>query len=563
MLQNDSMEDPEDPHGYLGRTSSQPATVTVYTTGHPSTLRQSSMTLQAMTPMVKSQIDSALLELFYMDIQPLSIVQDKAFCRFVTSLNPLYQLPSRSTISKELIPSLYEDCMNAVKNKLMEVQTCCLTTECWMTENDTYMTTTIHFIDRNFELVSVLLECSNIGVSHTSEYLTSEVDRITREWGVDNKVIFGVSDNATNLKTAMSSDSKWEHFDCLVQTLHLIVNDGLNLEPVANFINKIKATVTYFKRRPSSMAILRSCQESLGKEPRNLVMDVPNRWNSMYTMLSRFSELESALQLSLSLISEEIPVISMEDWDMCRQLCQVLKPFDNAMSTISNEKYPSASLVIIIINGLRKVCDRLLERDFLPSVKAMTRIVRDALQDLLTDAEKSPMLAMCTFLDPRFKMLAFENKQEAENTKRNVISIIEEHINKTPAVLLEETEALEEEQTFDDELSLWNAFDESVKQTTLPGKSASRALIEVERYIDEEFANRRENALEWWKKHEYNYPNLVPLVKERFCALASAVPCERVFTKAGAILNERRFKLSFNKLKTFLFLNANSHLLHK
>ena len=425
------------------------------------------------------------------------------------------------------------------------------------------MTTTIHFIDHNFDLVSLLLECSNIGVSHTSENLAGELDRITREWGVENKVIFGVSDSATNLKNAISSKLKWEHFDCLIQTLHLILNDGLNQEAIVNLMSKVKTTVTYFKRRPSSMEILRSCQESLGKEPKNLILDVPNRWNSMYAMLSRFTELENALQLSLSLVSEEIPVLSMEEWDMCRQLCQVLKPFDNATSTISNERYPSASLVIIIVNGLRKVCDKLLERDFLPAVKDVTRILRDALQALLADAEKSYSLAICTFLDPRFKMLAFENQQEAENTKKNVIALIEENINKTCSIIVEETEIVEEEQAYDDELSLWNAFDESVKQTTLPGKSASKALVEVERYMEEEFANRRENALEWWKKHEYNYPNLIQIVKERFCALASSIPCERVFTKAGALLNERRFKLSSSKLKMFLFLNANAQLIRK
>ena len=128
LLQIDLMEDPEDPHGYVGRPTSQPTAVTVYTTSRPSTSRHSSaqglVALQAMTPTIKSQIDSSLLELFYMDFQPLSIVQDKGFCRFVSSLNPLYQMPSRSVISKEMIPSLYDECLTAVRHKLNELQTC-------------------------------------------------------------------------------------------------------------------------------------------------------------------------------------------------------------------------------------------------------------------------------------------------------------------------------------------------------------------------------------------------------------------------------------------------------
>ena len=34
----------------------------------------------------------------------------------------------------KVVTLLYDECLTAVRHKLNEVQTCCLTTECWITE---------------------------------------------------------------------------------------------------------------------------------------------------------------------------------------------------------------------------------------------------------------------------------------------------------------------------------------------------------------------------------------------------------------------------------------------
>jgi hypothetical protein len=71
----------------------------------------------------------------------------------------------------------------------------------------------------------------------------------------------------------------------------------------------------------------------------------------------------------------------------------------------------------------------------------------------------------------------------------------------------------------------------------------SRAIIEVHRYLEDDLIPQ------WWRNNKFKYPKLSLLVQERLCALASSVPCESLFSKAGQVLNEA-------KTKMLLFLNA-------
>jgi len=62
-----------------------------------------------------------------LDFQPFSIVEDIGFQKFVHSLNPSYKLPTRQTVSKTLIPALYETCLNNAKNAAQKILKVCIT----------------------------------------------------------------------------------------------------------------------------------------------------------------------------------------------------------------------------------------------------------------------------------------------------------------------------------------------------------------------------------------------------------------------------------------------------
>lgn len=67
------------------------------------------------------------------------------------------------------------------------------------------MAITIHFVDSNFLLKSVLISCSPLfNESPTSINLSKQIKKSIEEWNLEGKIELTVSDNASNIKNALS-----------------------------------------------------------------------------------------------------------------------------------------------------------------------------------------------------------------------------------------------------------------------------------------------------------------------------------------------------------------------
>ena len=53
-------------------------------------------------------IDEKIVWMICLDNQPNNIVENKGFSELINYLKPGYKMPSRKTISKDIIPSMYE-----------------------------------------------------------------------------------------------------------------------------------------------------------------------------------------------------------------------------------------------------------------------------------------------------------------------------------------------------------------------------------------------------------------------------------------------------------------------
>ena len=76
-------------------------------------------------------------------------------------------------------------------------------------------------------------------------------------------------------------------------------------------------------------------------------------------MLERFTELENPVRSVLGLLDARLPILSSDEWQLIKELCEVLKHFEEATKSVSGEKYISASLVIVLQRGLLNVCEKL------------------------------------------------------------------------------------------------------------------------------------------------------------------------------------------------------------
>ncbi|XP_039292708.1 zinc finger BED domain-containing protein 4-like [Nilaparvata lugens] len=169
---------------------------------------------------------------------------------------------------------------------------------------------------------------------------------------------------------------------------------------------------------------------------------------------------------------------------------------------------------------------------------------------------------MTTFLNPRFKNLTFSESKSAENAKQYVKNALAQRMNSmiNMATECEATQQEEKNGDEDDEFKVWSTYEKTVSETKPRGTPLSRAIVEIQRYLDEDVPERKCKPLEWWKNNAAIYPHLSEIAKEKLCTLATSVPCERIFSKAGLTITNRRNRLSENKAKILLFLNCNSKL---
>jgi len=158
----------------------------------------------------------------------------------------------------------------------------------------------------------------------------------------------------------------FKNIGCFAHTMNLIVQSALTLEE--DLINKVKHIVSHFRKNTVANNTLKTYQINNGvKEPNKLIQDVQTRWNSTYYMICRFFELETSIQGTLGLLNNAPDNLKPEKWVILQELIKVLKPFEEATKAISGQKYMTASLVIVIVQGLFKVFNNLVKMNLTQS----------------------------------------------------------------------------------------------------------------------------------------------------------------------------------------------------
>lgn len=84
-----------------------------------------------------------------------------------------------------------------------------------------------------------------------------------------------------------------------------------------------------------------------------------------------------------------------------------------------------------------------------------------------------------------------------------------------------------------------------------------RANEEILAYKSEPVVPLSDNPLLWWKERELRYPLLANVAKYYLCIPATSVPSERVFSKAGQVVNDRRASIKPKHVDYLVFLNKN------
>jgi len=188
-------------------------------------------------------------------------------------------------------------------------------------------------------------------------------------------------------------------------------------------------------------------------------------------------------------------------------------------------------------------------------IQEMAKIMSEELFKRFGDIEDNHLVTQAALLDPRFKKHVFSNSTKCANA----ISFLR---TKVQSIILEQDQFEQPTTTATPNSTstqsvLWEEFDQTVVNL-IGGTGASVAgIVEVDKYLNEPLISRQENPLAWWVERKKVYPRTYELVKRRLCMIATSVPCERVFSKAGQVVTEKRSRLATNKISQILFLNHN------
>ncbi|CAN1756696.1 Putative AC transposase [Linum perenne] len=500
---------------------------------------------------------------------PLSLADHYYTNNFLTGLQPLFRVPCRNTIKKDIL-GMYEIERVKINKKIdANIGRIAITTDMWTatTQQKGYMAVTAHYIDNNWRLRNHLLQFIYVHAPHTADNLASRLFRCMMEWNVDAKLSSITLDNcSTNdkminiIKSKLVSsflikDGALLHMRCTAHILNLIVKDGLDV--LKDGIEKIRDSVVYWTATPKRIEFFQEVAKQTQIDYVNkLVDDCPTRWNSTYEMLSVALPYKDVFyRLKQRDESQSYTSCPNESqWEFAAVICDKLKIFNDISELFSGSSYPTTNLFF------PKICElsgKLYEWRIDPDhrVSRMAELMWLKFSKYWMNIHE--LLAIAVILDPRCKLQMVEyweirlasttNRICNEKMKDTLSELVGEYQRRNR--LVNEHPASETNENFTSDDVDFDLFVSQKKRArTTPCQS------ELENYLDETLIPRSPdfNILMWWKMNGVKFPTLQAIARDLLAVPVTSVASESAFSAGGRLLDPHRSKLHSSTVESIL-----------
>ncbi|XP_049425257.1 E3 SUMO-protein ligase ZBED1-like [Epinephelus fuscoguttatus] len=513
------------------------------------------------------------------DLQPVSMVEDQGFRHFMKVVDPRYQIPSRKSLMTGEIPKLYEQVKKTLKDSIQSAGSLVLTSDMWTARTtEAYLTVTGHFIDKDWQMQSCNLATYHVAVQHTADNICELLTKITDEWSISCKIHAVVTDNGANMVSAVRKTC-WKHIPCFSHTLNLIVKDSIKADTsLESILEKCGAIVRFFHHSTKATDKLKEVQSQLRFPQHRLIQAVDTRWNSVLYMLERLHEQQQAVTTALCLLGRTTLCLNEGEWSHISQAIEALRPFEEATKEVSAEHYVTISKVIPLVSLLQRATSSAGQRG-----NSLASQLSAQCRRRFQNIEHNHTLAASTFLDIRFKNIVFCDTGNVEMIKSRIISEMQalgscecqatsseasataSTNSMTATMSLTQGSPAANTESSDAKCStskggLWQEFDTRVMASQSSRTANTDAYTEMRRYMEEKVIQRSEDPLLWWKKNENAFPLLGKVAKRYLGTVATSVPAERLFSKAGETISQKRNWLKAENVNMLLFLNTNLKL---
>lgn len=519
-----------------------------------------------LMPAQQEALNDAFVQWIISDLQPFTTSDNPEFIKFIKLLNSNYTPPCRQTVRKTIMER-YHHYKEIIKSILHDAPgMISLTSDIWTSmASDSYYGITAHFIDKDWQLQSIILDISSMPQPHTGEIIKDTLLTVATDFGIESRIFALTTDNAKNITKGVKLLTTELHSKCGRQiysircgahVLNLTVQEGLksmfsleeddNGDNPSSALTNLRLCINAIRRSPRTIHQLQEICQNLNMKYYNLPNDCPTRWSSTYHMIDRAIMQKTALQV-LFITSDAKYIknaLNNQEWSILEANLRTLKIFSEATKALSVYQEPSLHQV----EGIYNLIKNYLEMNTADSSKSMLTKINEHLAILSEAHWKSQVLHPGYKLDKKdncYQLKYFELKQEAEiiagcmdNTENNAIDS-QEIIQKTALQRLEEL--------VNETIIIDNQHTTSISYN---------AVTEINRFLHASRAQKDDNPLTWWHAHEKEFPILAVLARSYFAIPASSVPCEQLFSVAGNTVTKNRNSLAPEAAQATLCLRS-------
>ncbi|KAG9458640.1 hypothetical protein H6P81_003148 [Aristolochia fimbriata] len=446
---------------------------------------------------------------------PFSIVNHVGFRKYSRNLNPSFKMVSRNTIKKECM-RIY----NCEKEKLYTTlegisSRLSLTTDMWTSvQNKGYLCLTAHFIDDSWKLRKLIINFTCVPCPHTGVAIYEKIYEKLLTWNVDSKLMCIVLDNCStndvvarelikklNERSRLVLNGVFFHMRCAAHILNLVVQDGI--QEIGYVVENVRECVKYLKNSTARKERFDEVVAQVRGTQKQLVLDVPIRWNSTYFMLSTALELKDAF-IRMGDQDKSFPyLLTSEDWQNVSVICSCLQVFHDVTLVFSYSKEPAAHLLFVKMNSLKYFFPKL----YGDAAKLHTLEVKSLLEELHKEYYE------------KYKSMSYGSQGGGTSTY----------------------EGSDLGSTNDEcEMEDYNKFILNV--------TCSQLKSDLETYLDEECLpvslHSSTNILEWWNHNKYKYPIMSLIARDILAIPVSTVASEAAFSNGGRVLDQYRSSLA-------------------
>jgi len=542
--------------------------------------------VRTLTERRKGAITAGLVSMIAMDMRPINLIEGKGFKRFMKIVEPGYTVPKREYVSSELTEK-HKVIKNQVRSEIDECAAVSFTTDIWSSiKMEGYMTVTAHMISSDWEMKNYVLETKIMEESHTGVNIATRLGEVADAYGIPaEKRVAVVSDNASNMVVCLDTlkaEESWENVKgvrCAGHTLQLCINAALkNHDPVTRTVGFGRRLVSAFKKSCTKTAALTEKQRSQNVVEHCLIQDVATRWNSTYSMLERLCEQRWPISAVLSdpnitRRADRSLDLTTEQWAIAEDTATILQPFVTLTEMLSKEE--NVSTISAVLPLLSKIKNEFLTVGAIDSTatKALKRKLTEEIDRRWEFSDPTDAAVLGAALDPRYKRLKWLSDEEKQAVRMELTTLAE-RLRVRPAVRVRE-EAVSDA----DSQASGSDTASPAKMAKISDRERTRKLLSMDDDDDDDgsegdqdegptaerelndFVRDKSKAssgpLSWWKDNAPRYPKLAAVAKMILSIPATSTPSERIFSKAGFIVNKNRSCLLPKNVDTLVFLAHN------